>query len=83
LIQGQNDKILQTIGTKNVGIPDTELQARKYQFENGQTTLTVQQRENVIADARTQQLLESDAIRNAELYGYNNQYYVSRGYPVA
>lgn len=83
LIQGQNDKILQTIGTKNVGIPDTELQARKYQFENGQSTLTVQQRENVIADARAQQLLESDAIRNAELYGYNNQYYVSRGYPVA
>jgi hypothetical protein len=83
LIQGQNDKILQTIGTKNVGIPDTELQARKYQFENGQTTLTVQQRENVIADARAQQLLESNAIRNAELYGYNNQYYVSRGYPVA
>jgi hypothetical protein len=83
LIQGQNDKILQTIGTKNIGIPDIASNAKKYQFESGQTTLTIQQRENVIADARAQQLLESDAIRNAELYGYNNQYYVSRGYPVA
>jgi len=83
LIQGQNDKILQTIGTKNIGIPDIANNAKKYQFESGQTKLTIQQRENVIADARAQQLLESDAIRNAELYGYNNQYYVSRGYPVA
>jgi hypothetical protein len=83
LIQGQNDQILQTIGTKNIGIPDIESNARRYQFESGQTRLTIQQRENVIADARAQQLLESDAIRNAEFYGYNNQYYVSRGYPVA
>ena len=83
LIQGQNDSILQTIGTKNIGIPDVASNAKKYQFESGQTTLTIQQRENVIADARAQQLIESDAIRNAELYGYNNQYYVSRGYPVA
>ena len=83
LIQGQNDQILQRIGTKNIGIPDIDSNAKKYQFESGQTTLTIQQRENVIADARAQQLLESDAIRNAELYGYNNQYYVSRGYPVA
>lgn len=83
LIQGQNDKILQSIGTKNIGIPDVTASAKEYQLANGGTVLTIQQRENVIADARAQQLLESDAIRNAELYGYNNQYYVSRGYPVA
>lgn len=83
LIQGQNDKILQSIGTKNIGIPDISTNAKEFQFETGKTTLTIQQRENVVADARAQQLLESDAIRNAELYGYNNQYYVSRGYPAA
>jgi hypothetical protein len=83
LIQGQNDQILQSIGTKNIGIPDINTNVKEYQFETGKTVLTIQQRENVIANARAQQLLESDAIRNAELYGYNNQYYVSRGYPVA
>jgi len=83
LIQGQNDTILQSIGTKNIGIPDISNNVKEYRYDAGKSVLTIQQRENVIANARAQQLLESDAIRNAELYGYDNQYYVSRGYPVA
>ena len=83
LIQGQNDQILQTIGARTIGVPDIKIKAAEYQFGSGQTTLSNQQRENVIADARAQGLSESNAIQNAELYGYNNQYYVSRGYPTA
>ncbi len=82
LLQGSNEQILKTIGKETIGISDIEKAALGVRAIAGEG-LTPQQRENVIEDARARNLDINNALANAVFYGYNNQYYVSRGYPPA
>lgn len=82
LLQGQNEQILKTIGKETIGISDIEKLALGVRAVAGEG-LTSQQRENVIDDARARNLDINNALANAVFYGYNNQYYLSRGYPSA
>jgi hypothetical protein len=82
LLQGSNEQILKTIGKETIGISDIEKAALGVRAIAGEG-LTPQQRENVIEDARARNLDINNALANAVFYGYNNQYYVSRGFPPA
>lgn len=82
LLQGSNEQILKTIGKETIGISDIEKVALGVRALAGEG-LTPQQRENVIEDARARNLDVNNALANAVFYGYNNQYYVSRGFPSA
>lgn len=82
LLQGSNEQILKTIGKETIGISDIEKVALGVRALEGEG-LTPQQRENVIEDARAKNLDINNALANAVFYGYNNQYYVSRGFPPA
>lgn len=82
LLQGSNEQVLKNIGKETIGISDIEKVALGVRALAGEG-LTPQQRENVIEDARAKNLDISNALANAVFYGYNNQYYVSRGYPAA
>lgn len=82
LLQGSNEQILKTIGKETIGITDIEKAALGVRALAGEG-LSQQQRENVIEDARAKNLDINNALANAVFYGYNNQYYVSRGYPAA
>lgn len=79
LLQGSNEQVLKTIGKETIGISDIEKVALGVRASEGQG-LTPQQRENVIEDARAKNLDINNALANAVFYGYNNQYYVSRGF---
>lgn len=82
LLQGSNEQILKTIGKETIGISDIEKVALGVRALAGEG-LTPQQRENVIEDARARNLDINNALANAVFYGYNNQYFVSRGFPSA
>lgn len=82
LLQGSNEQILKIIGKETIGISDIDKAALGVRAIAGEG-LTPQQRENVIEDARARNLDINNALANAVFYGYNNQYYVSRGYPSA
>ena len=82
LQQGQNDQILKTIGAGTIGIIDVDQKALEVRSSTG-AGLTQKQRENVIEDARGRGLDIENALSNAATYGYNNQYYISRGFPSA
>lgn len=82
LLQGSNEQILKIIGKETIGISDIEKVALGVRAQAG-VGLTLQQRENVIEEARAKNLDINNALANAVFYGYNNQYYVSKGYPPA
>jgi len=82
LLQGKNEQTLKLIGKETIGISDIERLALGVRAAEGEG-LTAQQRENVIDDARSRNLDINTALANAAFYGYNNQYYTSRGYPKA
>jgi hypothetical protein len=82
LLQGKNEQTLKLIGKETIGISDIERLALGVRAAEGEG-LTAQQRENVIDDARSRNLDINTALANAAFYGYNNQYYISRGYPKA
>jgi len=82
LQQGQNEQVLKTIGAGTIGIIDVDQKALEVRSLTG-AGLSQKQRENVIEDARGRGLDIENALSNAATYGYNNQYYVSRGFPSA
>ena len=82
LLQGQNELVLKRIGARTIGIPDVSKLSKEIRTAGGQG-LTLQQKENVTTDARERGLDIANALSNAALYGYDNKYYVSRGYPSA
>jgi len=82
LLQGQNAQVLQSIGKQTIGVANVSETARRARASSG-AGLTDEQRENVIKDARERGLDLDNAISNASLYGYNNRYYMSRGFPSA
>jgi hypothetical protein len=45
--------------------------------------LTDLQKQNVIADAKELKIDPNQALSNAQLFGYNNDYFVKKGYPSA
>ena len=50
---------------------------------NASKDLTDQQKQNIIADARALGIDQTQALNNAKTFGYNNNYFVSKGYPSA
>jgi hypothetical protein len=82
LLQGQNEQALKTVGGKSVGVPTVAQVTKIYRAQTG-GDLSVQQKENIIDYARNNSLDVGEAITNAALYGYDNMFYTSRGYPSA
>jgi len=82
LLQGQNDNALKSIGVSTVGIPDIPKLSKELSAQSGKG-LTIQQQQNVIEYARRNGLDQNSALANAAFYGYDNQFYVSRGFESA
>lgn len=82
LLQGQNDNTLRPIGISTVGVPDIPKLSKELSAAAG-TGLTVQQQQNVIEYARRNGLDQDAAVANAAFYGYDNQFYISRGFESA
>ena len=82
LIQGLNANALKSVTSISVGIPDVTEASQKLGASTG-AGLTAAQRDNVIDYARNHNLDLATALENAALFGYNNSFYVSRGYASA
>lgn len=82
LIQGKNEQTLRKAGLGHVGIADISKLSRATNASAG-AGLTLLQKENVSSDARERGLDIENALANASTYGYDNQYYMNRGYPSA
>ena len=82
LLQGQNDNTLRSIGISTVGVPDIPKLSKELSSATG-TGLTIQQQQNVIEYARRNGLDQDAAVANAAFYGYDNQFYISRGFESA
>jgi hypothetical protein len=82
IIQGKNEQALKAVGGKNIGVPTVAQVTKIYRAQTG-GDLSVQQKENIIDYARNNSLDVGEAITNAALYGYDNMFYTSRGYPSA
>jgi hypothetical protein len=82
LLQGKNEQALKAVGGKSVGVPTVSQVTKIYRAQTG-GDLSVQQKENIIDYARNNSLDVEEAITNAALYGYDNVFYTSRGYPSA
>ena len=80
LLQGQNNKALNAIGASNTSVPDVNQAAVLLAATTG-AGLTQPQRDNVIDYARNHSLDINTALENAALFGYNNNFYISQGYP--
>jgi len=82
LVQGLNAHALKSVSTNSIGVPDVTEVSRKLGASSG-AGLTAAQRDNVIDYARNHNLDLANALENAALFGYNNDFYVSRGYAPA
>ena len=82
LLQGKNEQALKAVGGKSIGVPTVAQVTKIYRAQTG-GDLSVQQKENIIDYARNNSLDVQEAITNAALYGYDNMFYTSRGYPSA
>jgi len=82
LVQGLNANALKSVTSISVGIPDVTEASQKLGASTG-AGLTAAQRDNVIDYARNHNLDLATALENAALFGYNNSFYVSRGYAPA
>ena len=82
LLQGKNEQALKAVGGKSIGVPTVAQVTKIYRAQTG-GDLSVQQKENIIDYARNNSLDVAEAITNAALYGYDNVFYTSRGYPSA
>ena len=82
LVQGLNANALKSVTSNSIGIPDVTEVSQKLVASTG-AGLTAAQRDNVIDYARNHNLDLATALENAALFGYNNSFYVSRGYASA
>lgn len=83
LLEGRNTARQQKAGVTNSAVIDpTAVLATKVAADESKG-LSDQQKQNIIDDAKAIGADPKYALQNAETFGYNNSYYVKKGYPSA
>ena len=83
LLEGRNQARMSSVGMQdNITADATAILGAKI-LANSKKDLTPQQLENITDYARKQGKDPAQAISNSKLFGYQNSFYVSKGYPDA
>jgi hypothetical protein len=83
LLEGRNQSRMSSVGMRdNITADPTAILGAKI-LANSKKDLTPQQIENITNYARSQGKDPASAISNSKLFGYQNSFYVSKGYPAA
>jgi hypothetical protein len=83
LLEGRNQSRMSSVGMRdNITADPTTILGAKI-LANSKKDLTPQQIENITDYARSQGKDPASAISNSKLFGYQNSFYVSKGYPAA
>ena len=83
LLEGRNQSRMSSVGMRdNITADPTAILGAKI-LANSKKELTPQQIENITDYARKQGKDPAQAISNSKLFGYQNTFYVSKGYPEA
>jgi hypothetical protein len=83
MLEGRNAARATSAGVPNNITADPIKMLAEKAAANKAKGLTAQQKENIIDYAKKQGKDPSQAISNSELFGYQNNFYVSKGYPAA
>ena len=83
LLEGRNQGRMSSVGMRdNITADPTAILGAKI-LANSKKELTPQQLENITADAKSRGVDPGQAISNSKLFGYQNSYFVNKGYPSA
>ena len=83
LLEGRNQARMNSVGMQdNITADATAILGAKI-LANSKKDLTPQQIENISDYARKQGKDPAQAVSNSKLFGYQNTFYVSKGYPAA
>jgi hypothetical protein len=83
LLEGRNQSRMSSVGMRdNITADPTAILGAKI-LANSKKDLTPQQLENITDYARKQGKDPAQAVSNSKLFGYQNSFYVSKGYPAA
>lgn len=83
LLEGRNQGRMSSVGMRdNITANETAILGAKI-LANSKKDLTPQQLENITADAKSRGVDPGQAISNSKLFGYQNSYFVNKGYPSA
>ena len=83
LLEGRNQSRMSSVGMRdNITADPTTILGAKI-LANSKKDLTPQQIENITDYARSQGKDPAQAVSNSKLFGYQNSFYVSKGYPAA
>jgi hypothetical protein len=83
LLEGRNQGRMSSVGMRdNITADPTAILGAKI-LSNSKKDLTPQQLENITAEAKSRGVDPAQAISNSKLFGYQNSYYVNKGYPSA
>jgi hypothetical protein len=83
LLEGRNQSRMSSVGVRdNITADPTAILGAKI-LANSKKDLTPQQLENITDYARKQGKDPASAVSNSKLFGYQNSFYVSKGYPAA
>ena len=83
LLEGRNQSRMSSVGMRdNITADPTTILGAKI-LANSKKDLTPQQIENITDYARSQGKDPASAVSNSKLFGYQNSFYVSKGYPAA
>jgi hypothetical protein len=83
LLEGRNQSRMSSVGMRdNITADATAILGAKI-LANSKKDLTPEQIENITNYARSQGKDPAAAVSNSKLFGYQNSFYVSKGYPEA
>ena len=83
LLEGRNQSRMSSVGVRdNITADPTAILGARI-LANSKKDLTPQQLENITDYARKQGKDPAQAVSNSKLFGYQNSFYVSKGYPAA
>ena len=83
LLEGRNQARMSSSGMQdNITADPLKILGAKI-TSNAKKDLTPQQLENITAEAKSRGVDPAQAISNSKLFGYQNSYYVNKGYPAA
>ena len=83
LLEGRNTARQQKAGVTNSAVVEPSSILATQVATNESKGLTDQQKENIIADCKATGADPKYVLQNAGNFGYNNAYYVKKGYPAA
>lgn len=82
MVEAKNSELMNKVGIRPLTLPDASDTANEIYAKTGNTLSSIQ-KQNIISHAKSKNLNVEDALANATLYGYNDEYYQSLGYPSA